>query len=276
MLGDGTGHFTYGTTIFYAYPGGVGAGDLTAMVCPMSSPATPSAPVSSTSRRTRRPMRGQPSRRSMFRARQFRRRGLVHGHAHGPRFQRRDRDQLHRYGPRHQFRWTGAASGRCRLHPRRSGRQDHHRDSLHGGKPVDRHCRWEPRINERGCDACGGGHVRVRCARYVQVGSAFDVTITARDPFGNIATTYSGTVHFTSTDPDAQLPADTTLTNGVGTISVTFMTEGEWTITASDDVTDLFTESDPIIATPPPPAPSIAPTLAHMASSAGRKPMAGW
>ena len=28
MVGDGAGHFTFGTTIFYAYPGGVAPGDL--------------------------------------------------------------------------------------------------------------------------------------------------------------------------------------------------------------------------------------------------------
>jgi hypothetical protein len=39
-------------------------------------------------------------------------------------------------------------------------------------------------------------------------GTPFDVTVTAMDPYGNIATGYTGTVHFTSTDPGAKLPAD--------------------------------------------------------------------
>ncbi|MGA3882053.1 hypothetical protein ACPCYY_19660, partial [Bacillus pumilus] len=51
---------------------------------------------------------------------------------------------------------------------------------------------------------------------------------------GNVATGYTGTVHFTSTDGIAVLPADTTLTNGVGTFSETLDTAGSQTITATD------------------------------------------
>ncbi len=43
-------------------------------------------------------------------------------------------------------------------------------------------------------------------------GTATDFTITARDPFNNIATGYRGTVHFFSSDPNAILPADYTFT----------------------------------------------------------------
>jgi hypothetical protein len=38
-------------------------------------------------------------------------------------------------------------------------------------------------------------------------GAPFAVTLTARDPFGNRATDFTGTVYFTSDDPRAQLPA---------------------------------------------------------------------
>lgn len=68
-------------------------------------------------------------------------------------------------------------------------------------------------------------------------GTSFNVTVTARDSFGNTATGYSGTVHFTSTDPGATLPADGTLTNGVRTLSATLVTGGSRTITATDTVT---------------------------------------
>jgi hypothetical protein len=39
------------------------------------------------------------------------------------------------------------------------------------------------------------------------------------DPFGNLATGYSGTVHFTSSDSQAVRPADTTLTSGTGNLT---------------------------------------------------------
>jgi uncharacterized protein (TIGR03437 family) len=73
------------------------------------------------------------------------------------------------------------------------------------------------------------------------VGTAFNVTVTAQDQFGNTATGYAGTVHFTSTDPSATLPANSTLTNGVGTFSVTLKTPGARTITATDTVTSSIT-----------------------------------
>ena len=38
--------------------------------------------------------------------------------------------------------------------------------------------------------------------------SSFTTTLTAKDAFGNTATGYNGTVHFTSTDGQAVLPAD--------------------------------------------------------------------
>jgi len=67
-------------------------------------------------------------------------------------------------------------------------------------------------------------------------GSSFNFTVTAKDAFSNTATGYSGTVHFTSTDGAAALPANSTLTSGVGTFSATLNTVGSRTITATDTV----------------------------------------
>src|SRR5262249_9612638 len=44
----------------------------------------------------------------------------------------------------------------------------------------------------------------------VAQGSPFSATLTAYDPYGNVATGYNGTVHFTSSDPHPTLPADFT------------------------------------------------------------------
>ncbi len=68
-------------------------------------------------------------------------------------------------------------------------------------------------------------------------------TVTARDPYGNTATSYGGTVTFTSDDPQADLPADSTLTNGVGNFNATLKTAGTRSITATDTVTGSITGS---------------------------------
>src|SRR5262249_31477306 len=74
-------------------------------------------------------------------------------------------------------------------------------------------------------------------------GVAGSFSITARDAFGNIATGYSGTLHFTSSDPKANLPADATLTNGIGLFSATFFTAGSQTLRATDTVNSSITGS---------------------------------
>ena len=68
-------------------------------------------------------------------------------------------------------------------------------------------------------------------------GIGFQITVNATDVYGNVAVSYAGTVHFTSTDSQATLPANSTLTNGSGAFSVTLKTLGVQTITASDTVT---------------------------------------
>jgi probable HAF family extracellular repeat protein len=58
-------------------------------------------------------------------------------------------------------------------------------------------------------------------------GEAHDLTVTVLNPDGSVATDYTGTVHFASSDPRAVLPADYTFTAddaGVHTFSVTLRT----------------------------------------------------
>jgi hypothetical protein len=59
-------------------------------------------------------------------------------------------------------------------------------------------------------------------------------TVTAEDPYGNTVTGYNGTIHFASSDSQATLPADATLTNGTGCFSATMETVGTQSITATD------------------------------------------
>ena len=72
-------------------------------------------------------------------------------------------------------------------------------------------------------------------------GTAFNITVTAKDAFNNTTPSYSGIVHFTSTDGAATLPANTTLVSGTGTLAVTLNTSGSQTVTATDTVTSSIT-----------------------------------
>jgi len=74
----------------------------------------------------------------------------------------------------------------------------------------------------------------------VTAGSAVSATVTIRDSFGNLATNYRGTVHFSSTSPGATLPADATFTaadNGSKSSSVTLSKAGTWEVQVEDVTT---------------------------------------
>ena len=77
----------------------------------------------------------------------------------------------------------------------------------------------------------------------IAVGTPGSLTVTAQDAFGNIAVGYTGTIHFTSSDAQATLPADSGLTGGTGTFSATLKTAGSQSITARDTVTPSITGS---------------------------------
>src|SRR5438067_12664556 len=72
-------------------------------------------------------------------------------------------------------------------------------------------------------------------------GFSHSFTVTALDAFNNTASGYGGTVHFTSSDGAATLPANSTLTNGVGTFNATLKTAGAQSLTATDTVTGSIT-----------------------------------
>jgi hypothetical protein len=72
-------------------------------------------------------------------------------------------------------------------------------------------------------------------------GATFPFTVTVTDLFGNLATTYGGTLHFTSSDAAAVLPANSTLTGGIAVFNATLETQGTQTVTATDTVTNMIT-----------------------------------
>src|SRR5207245_615877 len=91
-------------------------------------------------------------------------------------------------------------------------------------------------------------HFTVSAPASATAGTSFSLTVTALDQFNNTAKGYSGTVHFTSSDGAATLPANSTLTNGTGTLSATLKTAGNQTLTATDTVTASITGTSGAIA----------------------------
>src|SRR5207244_3623514 len=67
--------------------------------------------------------------------------------------------------------------------------------------------------------ASAATHSVVSAPAMATAGVAFHFTVTAEDQFNNTATSYTGIVHFTSSDTGSQvvLPANSTLTNGTRT-----------------------------------------------------------
>ena len=84
-------------------------------------------------------------------------------------------------------------------------------------------------------------------------GVAHNLTVTAKDAYGNTATGYTGKVHFTSTDATATLPADYTFTAtdaGVHVFSVTLKTVGTRSVTATDSVSLATGSQNAIVVNP--------------------------
>ena len=86
-------------------------------------------------------------------------------------------------------------------------------------------------------------HFSVTAPGTATAGTPISVTVTALDGFNNTATGYTGVAHFTSSDGAALLPANSTLTNGTGSFSVTLKTAGSETVTATDTTTSSITGS---------------------------------
>ncbi|RZB30244.1 MAG: hypothetical protein SRB1_02524 [Desulfobacteraceae bacterium Eth-SRB1] len=90
----------------------------------------------------------------------------------------------------------------------------------------------------------------------ITAGTASDVKVTAYDEFNNVATGYTGTVAFTSSDDQKVVPADYTFLtgdNGAKTFAggVTLKTVGEQTVTATDTTTGTITGTQSAITVNP-------------------------
>ncbi|MFI5457507.1 MAG: YDG domain-containing protein, partial [Isosphaerales bacterium] len=109
-------------------------------------------------------------------------------------------------------------------------------------------------------------------------GGPFTITVTAFDPYNNIATGYRGMVNFTSSDKSASLPGRYTFTasdSGVHTFrnGVTLRTTGTQTITAKDMSNPSVTGSASVLAISPAP-PSVSSSVAAIGGSNEDDPLA--
>lgn len=117
-------------------------------------------------------------------------------------------------------------------------------------------------INSIVVNAASASQFSVTGPATANAGAATSFTVTAQDPFGNTATTYSGTLRFTSSDAQAILPTNAKLTMGAGSFSVTLKTVGNQTTTATDVATPSITGTANITIPPvsvmvSPPAPTV-------------------
>ncbi|HEV2840506.1 MAG TPA: hypothetical protein VGW39_04195 [Chthoniobacterales bacterium] len=121
-------------------------------------------------------------------------------------------------------------------------------------------------------------HFEVVAPSMVGMFQSFNFTVRAVDQFGDTATDYAGTIHFTSTS-NGSLPPDSTLTNGTGTFAATLFTEGNHTITATDTINPSVTGTSnnilviddqvsppPLTPTPTPATPTPTPTATPSAT----------
>ena len=83
------------------------------------------------------------------------------------------------------------------------------------------------------------------------VGTAHSVTVKALDTYGNVATGYVGTIHFTSSDGSAVLPGDYTFLVGDNgahkfTTALTLNTIGSQSVAATDKSHSSITGSQTV------------------------------
>lgn len=91
-------------------------------------------------------------------------------------------------------------------------------------------------------------HFTISTPASALTGTPFNFGVTALDSSNQTVTNYGGTVHFTSSDPQAVLPADTKLTNGTGTFAATLNTLPSQTITATDTANATIKGTSPAIS----------------------------
>jgi hypothetical protein len=98
--------------------------------------------------------------------------------------------------------------------------------------------------------AAAASHFQIIAPATIQAGNFSFFTVTALDPFNNVATSYSGSVQFTTSASSSQFSSGP-LSNGTNMFIVILNTAGTQTITATDTIVSTLTGfSNPIVVTP--------------------------
>jgi len=111
----------------------------------------------------------------------------------------------------------------------------------------------------------------------VDIGEAIDTTVTAIDAAGAQATSYVGTIQFSSTDSLAALPAHYTFTSGIGfdngshifVDGVSFNTPGQQVITVTDTISPSLVATSTVMVRDSGPAVSLQATISPTTAFAG-------
>src|SRR5262245_31195616 len=122
---------------------------------------------------------------------------------------------------------------------------DHRHLHIKARRCSSRRLHIEP-LEDRRMLATTATHFAVLVPPSVTAGTAFNVTVQALDGSNNPVNDYTGTVHFTSTDAAAVLPADAMQSSGSAMYSVTLNSIGTQTITVTDATNNLTGTSQPI------------------------------
>src|SRR5207244_4343530 len=101
----------------------------------------------------------------------------------------------------------------------------------------------------------GATHLIISGPNSTTAGHPLVLTVVAEDAFNNVASNYSGTIHFTSSDPQVAaggaLPSDATLSGGTGFFAAILETAGNQTITVTDKGISTLTANTAAIAVSP-------------------------
>ena len=112
-------------------------------------------------------------------------------------------------------------------------------------------------LSGTGTSGTAATHFSVTAPATAAAGTSFTFTVTALTAANATATTYTGIVHFTSSDALASLPANAKLVNGTATFMATLRTVGNQTITATDTAAATITGTSGTIKVA-----GVAPTIA--------------
>jgi hypothetical protein len=125
---------------------------------------------------------------------------------------------------------------------------------------VRLHSGVNPPVDIGAFDAGDREGFRLVAPAEVTAGQPFAVTVVALDGAGNTASTYTGTVHFSSTDPEAALPDDYTFApsdGGMASFLVTLQTEGSQQLQVNDVMLTGF-KATATVAVDPATAPGVS------------------